>query len=65
MVMDDAAKTEHKKRIRELQSFIRSQPQGITEFDETLVKHLVEKVMVYEDCLKFRFQSGVEVVVEK
>lgn len=64
-VMDDAAKAEHKKRIRELQAFIHSQPQSITDFDGTLVKHLVEKVMVYEDCLKFRFQSRVEVVVEK
>ena len=64
-VMDDAAKAEHKKRIQELQSFIRSQPQGITEFDETLVKHLVERITVYHDYLEFRFKSGVTIYVEK
>lgn len=64
-VMDDAAKAEHKKRIRELRAFIRSQPHGITEFDETLVKHLVERVTVFGDYLVFRLKSGVEVVVEK
>ncbi len=64
-VMDDAAKAEHKKRIRELRAFIRSQPYGITEFDETLVKHLVERVTVFGDYLVFRLKSGVEVVVEK
>lgn len=64
-VMDDAAKAEHKRRIRELQVFIRFQPQGITEIDETLVKHLVERVTVYHDYLEFRFKSGVTICVEK
>ncbi len=52
-------------RIRELRAFIRSQPHGITEFDETLVKHLVERVTVFGDYLVFRLKSGVEIVVEK
>ena len=64
-VMDDAAKNEHKKRIQELRAFIRSQLHGITEFDETLVKHLMERVTVFGDYLVFQFKSGVEVVVEK
>lgn len=52
-------------KILELRAFIRSQPHGITEFDETLVKHLVERVTVFGDYLVFRLKSGVEVVVEK
>ncbi|MBQ8514155.1 MAG: hypothetical protein IJ496_02020 [Ruminococcus sp.] len=64
-VMDDAAKAEHKKRIRELRAFIRSQPHGITEFDQTLVKHLVERVTVFGDYLVFRFKSGVTISIEK
>ena len=63
--MDDAAQKEHTKRIKELQKFIRSQSSEITEFDETLVKHLVEMVTVFGDYLVFRLKSGVEVVVEK
>ena len=63
--MDDAAQKEHTKRIKELQKFIRSQSSEITEFDETLVKHLVERVTVFGDYLVFRLKSGVEVVVEK
>lgn len=49
----------------ELQAFIRSQPHGITEFDETLIKHLLERVTVFGDYLVFRFKSRVEIVVEK
>ena len=55
--MDDTAKSEHKKRIRELRKFI--------EFDGTLVKKLFEKVTIHEDFMEFRFKSGVTVSVEK
>lgn len=61
----DTAKAEHKKRIRELRAFIKSQPSEVTEFDESLVKKLLERVNVHEDYLEFRFKSGVMVGVEK
>ncbi len=63
--MDDTAKKEHKKRIKELRTFIQSQPSEISEFDETLVKKLLEKVTVYEEYMEFQFKSGVTVSVEK
>lgn len=63
--MDDATQKEHKKRIKELQEFIRSQPSKITEFDEALVKKLLEKVTVHADFLEFRFKSGVTISIEK
>ena len=63
--MDDATQKEHTKRIRELQKFVRSQPSEITEFDEALVKKLLEKVTVHDDFLEFRFKSGVTISVEK
>ena len=63
-VLDDHARTEHLNRIKELQEFISAQPSGIAEFDETLVKHLLAKVTVYEEKLVFEFKSGVTVEVE-
>ncbi|WP_173386164.1 hypothetical protein [Ruminococcus flavefaciens] len=53
--MDEAAKNERKKRIRELANFINSQPRTITEFDEALVKKLLESVKVCESFLEFWF----------
>ena len=47
-VMDDAAKAAYRERIQELLHFINSQPRTITEFDETLVKKLLESVKVCE-----------------
>ncbi|WP_303825531.1 hypothetical protein [Ruminococcus flavefaciens] len=51
-VMDDAAKAAHRQRIQELLNFINSQPRTITEFDEALVKKLLEKVTVHDDYLE-------------
>ena len=64
IVMDDAAKNEHQKRIKELQAFIKCQPKEL-EFDETLVRHLLERVTVFSDNMLFAFKSGVTVTVEK
>ncbi len=63
--MDEAVKNERKMRIRELANFIDSQPRNITEFDEALVKKLLESVNVCEFFLEFRFKSGVTISIEK
>lgn len=63
--MDGTAKSEHKKRIRELLKFIERQKSKDLVFDGSLVKKLLEKVTVYDDYLEFRFKSGVTVSVEK
>ncbi len=63
--MDDAAQKEHTKRIKELQKFIRSQSSEITEFEEALVRKLLEKVTVHSEYLEIRFKSGVTICVEK
>ena len=62
--MDEAAKNERRKRIRELANFIDSQPRAITEFDEALAKKLLEGVRVGETYLEFQFKSGARIVIE-
>lgn len=65
IVMDDTARAAHRERIQELLHFIHSQPRTITEFDEALVKKLLESVKVCEFFLEFRFKSGVTISIEK
>lgn len=64
-LLDNATQKEHKKRIKKLQAFIRSQPSKITEFDEVLIRKLLAQVTVHEDYLEFRFKSGVTIRIEK
>ena len=61
----NVSQQEQKDRMRELQEFLAAQPHHITEFDETLVRHLLAKVTVSSDRLDFTFQSGVTVSIEK
>lgn len=63
--MDSATMSEHKKRIKELQKFIKAQPTAVSKFDEALAKKLLAKIIIHEDYLEFTFKSGVTVSVEK
>ena len=63
--MDSVTKAEHKKRIQELQRFIKSQPTAVTKFDESLAKNLLSQIIIHDDFLEFKFKSGVTVSIEK
>lgn len=54
---------ELKKRIADMGEFLREQPTAITEYDEPLVRRLIEKVIVYEDKFAVEFKSGVNVEI--
>jgi site-specific DNA recombinase len=45
--------------------FLRKQPTAITEYEEPLVRRLIEKVTVYEDKFTVEFKSGVAVDVNE
>lgn len=59
--LDSHHREEAMNRIKELQDFIAGQETGITEFDETLVKKLVEKITVFADHFTVEFKSGITI----
>jgi site-specific DNA recombinase len=61
---ENANRDELKKRIADMSTFLREQPTALTEYDEQLVRRLIEKVTVYEDKFTVEFKSGVTVDVE-
>ena len=65
VLRENVSQQEQQDRIRELQECLAAQPHHITEFDETLVRHLLAKVTVSFDRLDFTFRSGVTVTIEK
>ena len=54
-----------KKRIAEMWKFLREQDTKVTEYDEQLVRRLIEKVIVFDDKIMVRFKSGIEIDVKK
>ena len=54
-----------KQRIAEMQEFLAEQMEQIEEYDESLVRRMVEKVTVYEEKFIVEFKSGTSVDVER
>ncbi|MDG2950215.1 hypothetical protein [Exercitatus varius] len=52
-------------RIKELQDFIGSQQSEITEFDERLIRKLIQQITVYDDRFTVRFKSGLEIDINE
>jgi site-specific DNA recombinase len=63
--LENVGRDELKKRITDMGDFLRKQPTAITEYDEQLVRRLIEKVTVYEDKFTVEFKSGVTVDVNE
>jgi len=59
--VDSHRREETMNRIKELQCFIAKQKTDITEFDEALVKKLIEKITVFADHFTVELKSGVSV----
>ena len=53
-----------KKRMKEMHEFLEKQVEQIAQYDEVLVRRMVEKVTVYEDILAVEFKSGTRVEVQ-
>jgi len=60
----DSRREEVMNRIKELQDFIAGQKTGITEFDEALVKKLIEKITVFANHFTVEFKSGIKIEIE-
>ena len=54
-----------KKRIAEMREFMEQQPTEVTEYDELLVRRLIEKVTVYDRRFEVEFKSRAKVDVER
>lgn len=52
-----------KQRIAEMAEFLEEQTGEVEEYDEQLVRRLIEKVTVFEEKFMVEFKSGVEVDV--
>lgn len=62
--IDSVVKDEQMRLIQDLQDFVKGQPATITEFDETLVSRLIEKITVVEDRFTVDFKSGITIDIE-
>ena len=64
LMMDETTRSDYKERINNLKKFIATSDHSITEYDETLARHMLSKITIFDDHIVFAFKSGVIVSVE-
>ena len=52
------------KRITDMSAFLKEQRIALVQYDEALVRRLIEKVTVYEDKFTVEFKSGITIDIE-
>ena len=61
LLLEDANTAGVQRHLHEIEAFLETQHTDIEEYDEDLVRRLLERVTVYDDHLTFEFKSGIEI----
>ncbi|MFC0301772.1 recombinase family protein [Virgibacillus soli] len=64
VLAENAEREGKRQRIAEMTDFLNEQSCELEEYDEQLVRRLIEKVTVFDDKLTVEFKSGVEIDIE-
>ena len=49
-----------KQRLEEREAVLDEQQEPVTDYDEGMVRRLIERITVFEDHLDFEFKCGLE-----
>ena len=63
-LVENAEREGKRQRITEMTDFLNEQSCQLEEYDEQLVRRLIEKVTVHDDRIEVEFKSGVEIDIE-
>ena len=64
-LVESAEREGLRQRIREMWEFLEQQSTEITEYDELLVRRLIERSTVYDGRFEVEFKSGAKVNVDR
>ena len=62
--LDDAKKDGVRQKISDLKAFLDEQETQVVEYDEALVRRLIERITVHDDHFTVEFKSGLEIEVK-
>ena len=60
LLLEDANNAGVQRHLNEIEAFLETQQTDIEEYDDDLVRRLLERVTVYDDHLTFEFKCGIE-----
>ena len=60
-LIENAERVGKRRRVAEMTDFLNDQSCEVEEYDEQLVRRLIEKVTIFDDKVTVEFKSGVEI----
>lgn len=64
LMVDDAEREGTRQRVQEMMEYLQEQPAKVTEYDEQMVRRLIEKITVFDEKFVVEFKAGIEVEIE-
>ena len=64
LLLEDANRVGMQQRLDELEVFLEEHQEPVTDYDEGLVRKLIERITVYDGYLAFEFKCGLETEVQ-
>lgn len=64
-MIDSAVREGIKVRVEEMQQFLKEQATFIIEYDDQLVRKLVDRITVFDDHFEIQFKSGATIHIHK
>jgi exonuclease VII large subunit len=65
VILKNAEHSTLMERIADMRVFLEHQTGRITEYDEQLVRRMIEKIMIFDDKYEVVFKSGASVVMKR
>ena len=65
MLVKKALDEDTKRRIKDMEEFLKSQSREITDYDEELVRKYIKQIKIYDDMFEITFKSGIEINIER
>jgi hypothetical protein len=64
-LVENAEREGKRQRIIEMTDFLNEQSYELEEYDEQLVRRLIEKVIVHDNRFEIEFKSGIEIQIDE
>lgn len=65
MLVQKALYEDTKRRIKDMEEFLKSQSREIKEYDEELVRKYIKQIKIYDDKFEITFKSVIEINIER
>lgn len=65
LLLQEANKDELRQRMADMVDYLKTEPEEVAEYSETLVRRMIEKITVYDDHFVVEFKFEIEITINE